>query len=62
MQPQLLAMVSQPVKAIILLFPLSDTIMAKQTEEEKKIAAEGQPDINPSILWIKQTVSPITAH
>jgi len=54
---ELLAMVSQPVKAIILLFPLSDTIMAKQTEEEKKIAAEGQPDINPSILWIKQTIS-----
>jgi len=60
MQPQLLVMVSQPVKAIIVLFPLSDTIMAKQTEEEAKITTEGQPDIHPSILWIKQTVRPVT--
>jgi ubiquitin carboxyl-terminal hydrolase L3 len=49
-------MVLKPVKAIILLFPITDTLKVKQIEEEAKIAAEGQPDIHPSIIWIKQTV------
>jgi ubiquitin carboxyl-terminal hydrolase L3 len=51
-------MVSRPVKAIILLFPLSETLKSKRTEEEAKIATEGQADIDPSIIWIKQTVRP----
>jgi ubiquitin carboxyl-terminal hydrolase L3 len=51
-------MVSRPVKAVILLFPLSDTLKAKRSEEEAKIVTEGQQDIDPSILWIKQTVRP----
>jgi len=54
---ELLAMVSGPVKAVILLFPLSDALETKRREEEAKIATEGQPDIDPSILWIKQTIS-----
>lgn len=50
-------MVSQPVKAVILLFPMSDTLQTKRTEEDAKIAAEGQPDIDQNVLWIKQTIS-----
>jgi ubiquitin carboxyl-terminal hydrolase L3 len=55
-------MVPQPAKAIILLFPLSEPITTKQMEEENKIAAEGQPDIDPSILWIKQTVRSVVVY
>jgi len=54
---ELLAMVSQPVKAIILLFPLSDNLKTKRNEEEAKIATDGQPDVDPNVIWIKQTIS-----
>lgn len=59
---QLLDMVLQPVKAVILLFPLSDTLKTKRTEEEAKIVAEGQPSIDPTILWIKQTVRRVSVR
>jgi ubiquitin carboxyl-terminal hydrolase L3 len=55
-------MVSKPVKAIILLFPLSDNLKIKQDQEEAKIATEGQPDFDPSVIWIKQTVSAMAMH
>ena len=55
---QLLAMVPHPVKAVVLLFPISKEYEEKRKEEDAKIAKDGQPAIDPTILWIKQTVRP----
>jgi hypothetical protein len=49
-------MVSEDVKAVTLLFPCSGVISDKRKEEDEKIAAEGQPPIDPTIFWMKQTV------
>lgn len=51
-------MVSQPVKAVILLFPITDVYEQKRKEEDDKIAAEGQSELDPTIFWMKQTVHP----
>ena len=52
----MLAMVPHPVKAVVLLFPISKEYEEKRKEEDAKIAKDGQPAIDPTILWIKQTV------
>ena len=49
-------MASQPVRAVILLFPITADSENKKEEEDAKIAKDGQPEIDPTILWIKQTV------
>jgi len=54
---ELLAMVPQPVKAIILLFPVTDSIDAKAKEEDDRIKSKGQHPIDPTVLWIKQTIN-----
>ena len=53
---QLLAMVPQPVKAVVLLFPISKEYEAKRKAEDERIAREGQHPVDPTIIWIKQTV------
>jgi len=57
LDPDLLSMVAQPVKAVILLFPISDASEAKRKEEDAKIKADGQPSLDPTVFWIKQTIS-----
>ncbi|CAL1714817.1 unnamed protein product [Somion occarium] len=52
----LLALVPQPVKAVILLLPLTDAIERKTQEEIAKIRREGQHHVDSSIIWIKQTI------
>ncbi|TBU30706.1 cysteine proteinase [Dichomitus squalens] len=54
---ELLALVSQPVKAVILLFPLNDACQQRRRQEDERIAGEGQPAIDPTIFWMKQTIS-----
>ncbi|KAI0343185.1 peptidase C12 ubiquitin carboxyl-terminal hydrolase 1 [Trametopsis cervina] len=54
--PELLAMVPQPVKAVVLLFPIGEEYEKKRKEEDAKIAKEGQFPLDPTILWIKQTI------
>jgi ubiquitin carboxyl-terminal hydrolase L3 len=49
-------MVSQPVKAVILLFPISETLETKRKEEDIQFAKQKQSDIDPTVVWIKQTV------
>ena len=49
-------MVSQPAKAVILLFPITDVYEQKRREEDERIVAEGQPELDPTIFWMKQTV------
>ncbi|KAI0791638.1 hypothetical protein BC629DRAFT_1511155 [Irpex lacteus] len=54
--PELLQMVPQPVKAVVLLFPISEAYEKARKEEDAKIAKDGQHPIDPTILWIKQTI------
>ncbi|CDO77663.1 hypothetical protein BN946_scf184969.g14 [Trametes cinnabarina] len=50
-------MVTQPAKAVILLFPITDSYEQKRREEDARIAAEGQHPIDPTVFWMKQTIS-----
>ncbi|KAJ3786523.1 peptidase C12, ubiquitin carboxyl-terminal hydrolase [Lentinula aff. detonsa] len=54
---ELLAMVPKPVRAVLLLFPISKTLEAKRREEDEKIRSESIPSSFSSIIWIKQTIS-----
>jgi hypothetical protein len=47
-------MVPQPVKAVLLLFPSTDAQQAKRDSEDAK---GNSVDLDPTIMWIKQTVS-----
>ena len=49
-------MVPQPVKAIVLLFPISKQYEARRRAEDEYIAKHGQHPIDSTILWIRQTV------
>jgi len=52
----LLDMVIQPVRAVILLFPGYEDGIPKRKEEDEKIAKEGQPKLDKTVMWIKQTI------
>ncbi|GLB43457.1 putative ubiquitin carboxyl-terminal hydrolase [Lyophyllum shimeji] len=56
LDPELLAMVNQPVKAVVLLFPITDALEAKRREEDQKITNEGPSVLDSTVLWIKQTI------
>jgi ubiquitin carboxyl-terminal hydrolase L3 len=49
--------VPKPVKAVVLLFPIDEDGEARRKEEDERIGREGQPKIDPSIFWVKQTAS-----
>lgn len=53
---QLLAMVPAPSKAILLVFPITEATEKKRHEDDERLAKEGQPDIDPTLIYIKQTV------
>lgn len=51
-------MVPQPVKAVILLFPRKGDIKKKRDARyAEKVKEIGKDHIDPTIVWIKQTVS-----
>ena len=50
-------MVQKPVKAVILLFPITDGLAASRKEEDAKVAkGESGPPVDPTLVFIKQTV------
>ncbi|THH32359.1 hypothetical protein EUX98_g1801 [Antrodiella citrinella] len=51
----LLALVPQPVKAIVLLFPYEE-LLPHHREEDSQIQKDGQYPIDPAVVWIKQTI------
>jgi len=52
-------MVPQPVKAVILLFPLTEDFKKKRDARyAQKLEKVGEKHIDPTIIWIKQTVRP----
>jgi ubiquitin carboxyl-terminal hydrolase L3 len=53
---KLLGSVPQPVKAVILLFPIRGKLDELRQQEEAKLKEEGQVHIDPTVIWIKQTV------
>lgn len=54
---ELLAMVPQPAKAVILLFPLTDDFKKKRDARyAEKLKELGEGHIDPTIIWIKQTI------
>lgn len=54
---KLLAMVPQPVKAVVLLFPITEKNEAKKKDEDEAILTGKLPPVDPTVIWIKQTVS-----
>ncbi|KIK60321.1 hypothetical protein GYMLUDRAFT_167662 [Collybiopsis luxurians FD-317 M1] len=59
---ELLTMVPKPVKAILLLFPITAAIEGKRREEDEKIKADAADETVPKpkpdqVIWIKQTIS-----
>ncbi|KAF9220584.1 peptidase C12, ubiquitin carboxyl-terminal hydrolase 1 [Gyrodon lividus] len=53
----MLSMVTPGVKAVALLFPCTDKVSTKRKEEDAIIKASGQEPIDPTIFWMKQTIS-----
>ncbi|KDQ06648.1 hypothetical protein BOTBODRAFT_39452 [Botryobasidium botryosum FD-172 SS1] len=57
LDPDLLALVPQPSKAVLLVFPLTEKIDKERRESDEKIQREGQKaPIDPTIFFIKQTI------
>jgi len=50
-------MVPRPVKAVLLLFPISSALEERKKEEDQKIINEGSLNDKGVVLWIKQTVT-----
>ncbi|EIM86603.1 peptidase C12 ubiquitin carboxyl-terminal hydrolase 1 [Stereum hirsutum FP-91666 SS1] len=57
LEDELLDMVPKPVKAVVLLFPIGGQLEEARKQEDEKIKKEGQVEIDPTVLWIKQTIS-----
>lgn len=48
---------TQPVKAVLLVFPISEPIEMARKEQDALVVQDGsQPEIDPTIVFIKQTV------
>jgi len=56
LDPDLLSMVPQPAKAVVLLFPIPDALGAERKEEDKRREKEGQHPTDPTIVYIVQTI------
>jgi hypothetical protein len=54
---QLLAMVPEPVLAVVLLFPITE--QTEQVRREDEAMKDPKP-VDPTVLWIKQTVSDLS--
>lgn len=54
---ELLAMVPSPVKAVVLLFPIEAEGEERRKRDDAMITKEGQPMLDNTIFWMKQTIS-----
>jgi ubiquitin carboxyl-terminal hydrolase L3 len=53
----LLSFVPRPVKAVILLFPIDEAGDVERKKEDERIAKQGQPKLDDTVLWLKQHIS-----
>ncbi len=45
------------MKAVILLFPIDGKLgEAERKEDDERLAKDGQPQVDNTIFWVKQTV------
>jgi hypothetical protein len=50
-------MIPQPIKAVILVFPLNEDFEKKKDAQyARKLEQVGKGHIDPTVIWIKQTV------
>lgn len=50
-------MVSQPVKALLLIYPITAEVEKRRKEDDDKLKKEGvAPDVDTSVIWIQQKV------
>ncbi|THU98639.1 cysteine proteinase [Dendrothele bispora CBS 962.96] len=55
LDPEMLAMIPRPVKAVILVFPWEEARYRRAAEDER-LAKEGGPKIDENVFWMKQTI------
>ncbi|XP_037070983.1 ubiquitin carboxyl-terminal hydrolase isozyme L3-like [Pollicipes pollicipes] len=55
LDPEMLAMVPQPVSAVLLLYPLTEKAVTASADEDAKIQAEGQVQ-SPKVYFMRQTI------
>lgn len=53
---ELLAMVPQPVHAVLLLFPVTEAYEAKRHKDDEGVIESDKPEGDGELLWFKQTV------
>jgi len=57
LDPELLMLVSQPVQAVILVFPISNVVEQARKEVDQRISQQGgQHPVDPTVVFIKQTI------
>jgi len=50
-------MIPQPIKAVILVFPLDEDFEKKKDAQyARKLEQVGKGHVDPTVIWIKQTV------
>ncbi|KAG8908611.1 ubiquitinyl hydrolase 1 [Tulasnella sp. 403] len=58
LDPELLAMVTQPVKAILLIFPITEGSEKRRKADEQHIKEAGQSvEVDPTVIFIQQKIS-----
>lgn len=53
---QLLAWVPKPVEAVLLVFPITKEFDEMRKLEDERLQKDGQPHLDPTLFYIKQTV------
>lgn len=57
LEDELLAMVPQPVEAVLCLFPVTEENEAVMRKEDEDTTAFSGPEKDGELIWFKQTVS-----
>ena len=52
-------MVPKPVEAVLFVFPITKEIDEIRKSEDERVQKDGQPHLDPTLFYIKQTVSGI---
>ncbi|OCH93699.1 cysteine proteinase [Obba rivulosa] len=52
----LLSLIPQPVKFVVVLFPNNQWLQERREEEDERVTKEGQHPIDPSVIWMPQTI------